>query len=698
VTASPNSSNTTQDADSAEDSGTDTATEYTAADFRKAADKLGETTGIDLGESATVLSTAEQQAYRELELKINDADLPARYAAPLNELAITVKTGVRVGRKSILEVLLEVLQEIRTEQATAKAEHTLRLDQWYEQIWLLMDALGPEAQMQADYRTKMENNRIRILELMESNENERVEQNRALAARTSEEDRCAVANEEFGVREALRMEDLENLAKLKSLLRGLYHKKMPKDCKKHNGIICSSQDSGWCVYIEDKPDGTPASEAQRCSCNVGFYGEMCQYRMCPGFGQGLYEADQDGVCSNRGHCNHLSGQCTCRSGFYHGPKNACEWKDAPASKNGVVDNKCSDGRGVHDKVRGICNCAIEFFGPSCQQKKCLNKNHVLYPAESANACTGHGACDMESGSCTCRAPYMHGATDAWQNERCPEDCRGRGGCDHSTGACTCNVMPDEHRRFRAAAGHNINLDGKGYHGHACEFEFCPTLIQGDCSSGGGTCNRNAGLCVCREGASGPVCAKTHRCEKMSLFNDHMNWWTIWDKPGWLVCPRGQLLYKLRRSQCATLNDATRPEQPVDYGGALSCVESGGCAAPCEGGNDVAQIRHCYHDLRWYNSFDVAGWSKCLDDYFVTGLYRSCESLYCLNMAKCCSLKDSRWIKCGSQMWGAEFSGESDAQLVGTVPVNTFITGFKRGEGHALVDIEEASYCEFVRGY
>ena len=105
----------------------------------------------------------------------------------------------------------------------------------------------------------------------------------------------------------------------------------------------------------------------------------------------------------------------------------------------------------------------------------------------------------------------------------------------------------------------------------------------------------------------------------------MNWWTIWDKPGWITCPHGQLLHQLRRTGCS----------------ALSCIDSGACAAGCEGDKHVFATRHCYHDLRWYNSFDGRGWSKCLPDYFVAGLYRSCESLYCLNLAKCCSLKEAR---------------------------------------------------------
>ena len=154
------------------------------------------------------------------------------------------------------------------------------------------------------------------------------------------------------------------------------------------------------------------------------------------------------------------------------------------------------------------------------------------------------------------------------------------------------------------------------------------------------------------------------------------------------------------------------------GGALSCIESGGCASPCEKAvpNEYNfQIRHCYHDLKWYNEFDHKGYAGCQSDYFVAGLYRSCESLYCLNMVKCCSLmgeqpsdqsflmpygatKQARWYGCGFEEWGSNFNGKTEQQMTGTVPEGTFITGFRRGAGHTLQDIEAASYCKLVRGY
>jgi len=650
-----------------------------AADAEPAGDNEVQLLGDSNKDSGTsTLTNRESQAYSQLLHLIDGAELHHRYAQPVRELALSLKEGAakRSKSKSIVTVLVEVLTEIRKEQANQKSAHSEDLNSWYEQIHRLVQMLLEEDADQDGYRSTMENRRLVILEKIETNEDSRLNLNKHQSAKISIEDRCSMANEEYGVREGIRKEDLENLAKLKSLLRGLFEKKMPKACPKHNRNICTSQLNGWCVYIQEKAaDG----DDQRCSCNNGFYGDACQFRMCPGFGKDLYAANARGVCSNRGTCDQTRGLCTCDSAFYHGPKNACDYKHAPASMNGKVDDQCSDGKGMLDKVRGTCTCSINSNGAGCEEKRCPNSNGVLYPATSSNACNGHGACNTQTGKCTCRAPYKHGDTNSCEEETCPQGCRGRGDCDVMSGKCSCNINKKE---------------AKGFHGPACEFKFCPTLIDKECS-GGGHCNRNDGKCICNEGYSGPVCAKTSRCTATNLQNSKMNWWTVWDQPGWIVCPKGQLLYKLDRSRCGTLAIG---DEASSTGGALSCVESGGCAAPCEASGHVFQIRHCYHDLRWYNSFDEAGKSTCLDDYFVAGLFRSCDSLYCLNMAKCCSFVDARWIKCGKTDWGNGFNGKSDGQLSGTVPENSFIVGFARGEGNALANIKSASHCEIVRWY
>jgi len=605
------------------------------------------------------LSQDETAAVQELEKMANDHTLAEKYALPINELALSLKdTSVAAAKrsKSIVEILLEVLKETRQEQADDKAQHTDNLNSYYKQSWDLKDVLNREDNLQAELRQSMEELRLRILELANNNEVERNDQNAAFKAKTNEEDRCAVQSEEYGVRTALRDEDLENLVKLKSLLRALYFKNFPKGCPRHNRVICTAKTNGWCVFTSRDQKNND----QRCSCNVGFYGDACQFKMCPGVGKNVYKADAEGVCSNRGACNRLTGLCFCRHEYYHGPKKACDYAHAPPSKGDPCDPVCDDAcsqRGKLDPIRGRCNCQEEFFGPGCEEKKCPNSNGVLYPRSSGNSCNGRGACDINTGKCGCGHPY---SGTSCEFEACPNDCMNRGNCNQNTGHCACGN------------------DDKGlpYVGPSCEFRTCPF----DCT-GGGECNRNDGTCICKDGYSGKQCEKTTRCVRGNLNNANMNWWTIWDKPGWLVCPKGQLMYQLKRSLCQ----------------ALSCIDSGGCAAACEGttanDNHVFQLRHCYHDIRWYNSFDMAGTSECLNDYFVAGLFRSCESLYCLNMAKCCSLKEARWSQCSWSNW-AIFNGPG----TGKVGADQFIVGFKRGEGHQLKNIDEAKGCGWVRGY
>jgi hypothetical protein len=617
-------------------------------------------------ERQTEFTASESKAFKELEVLTKTPGLNHHYMVPLNELSISLKSGDQKRSKSIVEILLQVLNEIREEVAVAKADFQIKMDEYYKKSMEYREIMQDCTDNQLNYRTIMEAARVMILEKMASSETERVSSNQALAARTANEDACWADEEAYGIQEAINLEDLENLIKLKSLLRGLYDKKMPKSCPKHNGVLCSSTDAGWCVFIHEKAS---QGNDQRCSCNVGFYGDACQFRMCPGLAQNLYPATgegSDGVCSKRGVCDPVKGLCSCHPEFYHGPKNACDYKHAPPSKNGFIDNKCTDGRGQLDKIRGVCNCDTEYYGSGCQEKRCPNSNKVLYPMESANACNGHGACDIDTGLCSCSHPYYHEETDGSGScnlERCQDNCSGRGTCNPLDGSCVC-APPDKY------SGAN----------DACRWTLC-NRGDGCGPMANGWCNRNDGKCMCHMGYSGYKCDETMRCEAPQLKNDKMNWWTIWDKPGWLVCPKGQLMWKLQRSHCQ----------------ALSCLESGGCAAACEGAEHVFQLRHCYHDLRWYTSFDKAGWAKCLDDYFVAGLFRSCESLYCLNMAKCCSLKEARQpgAICGSTIWNSDFD---NGAVPVKVPENKFITGFRRSDGHQLKNIESASYCGFVRGY
>jgi hypothetical protein len=51
---------------------------------------------------------------------------------PLNELSISLKSGDQKRSKSIVEILLQVLNEIREEVAVAKADFQIKMDEYYK--------------------------------------------------------------------------------------------------------------------------------------------------------------------------------------------------------------------------------------------------------------------------------------------------------------------------------------------------------------------------------------------------------------------------------------------------------------------------------------------------------------------------------------------------------------------------------------
>merc|ERR1712093_383114 len=598
---------------------------------------------------------------------------------PIAELAVAVRSGVGAKkRKNLVEILISVTEETRQEQAVAKATHQAKLDSWYAESWEKKKALDDQRDQQNTQWAEWQQQRANIEARILATEELRKTMDASLEARRLIEDRIEEDLRVYGIDESLREEDLENLVKLRSLLRALYDSTKPQGCPRTAGVLCTDKVAGWCVFAERVP-----SKTQRCSCNRGFYGDACQYKMCPGNGDVEYKHDGEGVCSNRGSgwsggkgCDNATGKCHCASDYY-GRK--WEFRHAPPSKHeadgpkyldgkGAIDEKCSN-RGSLDKIRGICTCQEQFWGPApntvqqngaCETRKCPNSNGILYAMNSANACDGRGACIPTSGKCECQKPYFG---NSCEQTKCPQDCSGKGTCDFNTGVCACKQSPIK------------------YDGPSCMFMSCPD----DCSPPGGECNRNDGKCICKMGYTGEKCQRSTRCANIaSLDTQETNWYTLWDKPGWIACPKGQLLYALKRNGGPACT-------------ALSCLDSGSCAAGCEGDSHVYQLRHCYHELGWYNSFDRAGWSKCLPDYFVAGLYRSCESLYCLQMSKCCSLREARWASCGTALWTATFAASGRGSL-GDAGKHGFITGFLRGRGHNLKSISQASFCEFARGY
>jgi len=595
-------------------------------------------------------------------------------------------------RKTIVQILIAIIEETREEQKVAKETHQDKLDSWYAQSWLAWDNLLAQKTEQARLHNDWRNARGRIQDRIADSNTQRQTVHTSALDMEAMELELKEDEREYDIQTSLRDEDQENIIKLRSLLRALYDASVPTGCARIAGVLCTDKVAGWCVFSER------VGREQRCSCNTGFYGVACQLKMCPGNGDVLYRSDQEGVCSNndqeaRGEgqtdgkgCDNTTGKCHCHPDFYHGPEMKCEYRHAPPSKyptdgdgylnkDGTVDDLCSS-HGTVNKITGVCTCDPDWWGQApnsiqkggaCEERKCYGGGGqevgLKFERTSTNACNGRGTCIPEDGTCMCRDPYFG---TMCEKTGCPADCNNgqHGTCDPVTGTCSCNQSPVK------------------FSGPSCMFMDCPA----DCGApSGGECDRNDGKCICKMGYSGLQCERSTRCSIQGLNTGETNWYTIWDKPGWVSCPKGQLLYALKRRKCD----------------ALSCIDSGSCAAGCEGNSKVYQIRHCYHDLGWYNSFDMTGWSQCLSDYFLAGMYRSCESLYCLQIGKCCSMKEVRWSgapnPCGQLTWAADFK-ENGVGALGTEGQHSFITGFYRKRKHDLSSLEKVSYCDFVRGY
>merc|ERR1711981_938626 len=286
----------------------------------------------------------------------------SRYALPITELAIAMSAGKTRKAKNIVQILLDVKEITVEEQRKDKEELVVQLDSFYSRAWDMRAAMNAESAKQAELLNSMDAASGRMSMMLQDTEEQRQAMNTQLEVRTLEQDRCAKENEEFGIREAVRVEDLENLVKLTSLLRSLYDKVEPVACPKaENKVMCSNKDNGWCVFTDKE------SNDQRCSCNHGYYGTTCEKMMCPGDGQDLYMAKNadgarnEGVCSGHGNCDSDTGVCAqCDEGWYHSPKKACDLKHCPASKdcNAPTAGNCN-------RLTGSCVCKMGYIGKSC---------------------------------------------------------------------------------------------------------------------------------------------------------------------------------------------------------------------------------------------------------------------------------------------------------------------------------------------
>lgn len=599
------------------------------------------------------LDVVERQSMGTLK-KLSEERLSSKFSAPVQALVNALDLGETKKAINLVQVLLDIKDEQYAEHIRDKESIEDAMNAYYIKAWNLQAQLARSKREQRAKHDDSETRRNRILDLQTDNEDKRTLILRQQNVLKGEKFRCKEEEEKYSVREVLNTEDVENIVKLTSLLRSLYQKRMPTACPRGlfegtdgQKALCSGEDQGWCTF------NAVTGEDQKCSCNVGFYGDACEKMMCPGFGDVLHPHDSKYACSEQGTCNYMTGKCeTCKDGFYHGEKKGCEHKHCPGSgENGdTVDELCS-GNGSCDRIEGVCTCSSETSGAGCFEKKCLASNGVLYPFDSGNVCDGQGACDLKTGECSCQAPYFG---ETCHKKECPSNCLDEGVCNHGTGLCFCNA---------------------GRSGPRCEFVSCPD----DCSgSDAGWCDAVSGKCMCKYGYGGESCKKVQHCSADNARTTEVNWYTLWDKPGWAICPTGQALTSLYRSDCNT----------------LACLDSAKCAGLCSG-DDQLEVNHCYHSLGWYDTFDEKGWSTCESDYYLAGFYRSGDSLYNLQMAKCCSFKNARWTQCQLIDWGSTFK---EGKGWTADPNSRWLTSLYRGKEQGLGSISRAKACGFSVGF
>lgn len=252
------------------------------------------------------------------------------------------------------------------------------------------------------------------------------------------------------------------------------------------------------------------------------------------------------------------------------------------------------------------------------------------------------------------------------------DCGGKGTFQQLTGRCLCGTG--------FIGGGCVQNSQGAEECQTCQYKACPKDCYGSTNGGvhpNGFCNRNSGKCVCSntETYNGKTCKSI--CRQEGYVAD---WSRSMDKWGWSVCKAGWLMTGFNTD---------------GNGDALYNIDLGKCEQPCEGtGTDKFDIKiaHCYHE-NWWKKFDSKGGKFCRRNYFVAGLFRShCNSLYCLEMAKCCQIKRSMWTKCS---WASvnEQNVKSGSEAATVEGDKAFIAGFYRDTTHTLAGLKYFRHCE-----
>merc|ERR1711959_299035 len=632
------------------------------------------------------------------------------------------------------KTLVMIMVDIEKEQGTLQHEADL---EWMATIKLTRDAqmednlgLNQETVIQNDYGESIKNHNAEINSISKVDIALKKSIDDLTTAMHDEMEICQVEWMDIDVQREANEEEQVNIKRLNSLLRFLALGDVPV-CEEMSGEDkpCNEErDRGTCTWwtrgMSEGGSGT-SDEGDRafCACEFGFYGENCEKIKCPGIGKVMYKDTDPGVCSNRGGkcdddycddngCDADKGQCTECMYKYHGygaKVSKCQFKycpmahssqeggDASAAEGYLLPTneeelakQCSQ-HGQCDKRSGKCACDADFWGDHCGWKKCPgavseggNSVEAKFAGWSASACHGRGECltrevDGElEGFCKCNENHNYGKACEWH--KCGDggngvECQGRGTCKKENGMCMCDA-PFHGARCEGGEGSKKQC-------FSCSYKSC----IGDCGDNG-SCNKIAGECTCnaQEGTfyNGALCKAP--CRMLEYVSD---WTRSMDKWGWSTCKEDFLLTGIKRDGA---------------GDALYNLAYGKCARPCEGtasSQKALRLEHCYHE-NWWKKFDFAGGKFCRKNYFIAGLFRShCNSLYCLEMAKCCQVQRSLWNQCKWVAISSQFSDKNCKEENGRIECSwaeiedskSFVAGFYRTQQHTLDGLTYIRKCE-----
>jgi len=588
------------------------------------------------------MSTEQVKEHRaakaaELENMLSEEDsVSMDVAKPIRLLLVYTKGEVaKEDPNSLPPLLWDLLTRITSEMKQEAADVLKLLKQYSSQL----DDLTKSILEEVNKQKAENNNQISFIKSIENSQNSitiaRNERDVQSKNKATESKRCINVTNIYRGEQSRRRGELRNMDELRSLLRVLQNSDLPK-CE----ADCTAATQGKCIW-----QGMMGKDSY-CRCKPEFYGKACELKKCPG-SIGLLRHDQRGVCNDRGTCDNKTGSCTCRLPYFSGSKSACELKHCPDKTdkcNGPSNGKCNT-------ASGVCECTSRHYGSVCQYKKCPGRNSTYWVAhDRSNSCYGYrqGACNSSTGVCACGS-RNYGTS--CQYHRCPYNCNGRGACNAGNGQCSCYTH---------------------YTGTYCQARTCPNNCRGR-----GACLPN-GVCRCNSshyvGNDCRTPGYDHHTNYRAMYNNgYMRWW---------YCPSGYLMNGMHKWGYSILGwHYFQCVRPADENSSSYYRYTANNGSYCMNAN-------------WWGSFDHAGWSQCPGNRWLSGLRKnSCNNLYCIEEARCCSISGARWGSCGHYNWSGYMNSMSSAPAL---PRGMFLTGFYRrsGWGYGINGIVYASGCYY----